>query len=184
MKARPAVKILLLALAALTLGLTGCEYVNVPQQSGDIANNDPNRPIVQRITVEALKAVAADRPIEGVFAIKLSQGTSDATYQSITAQVGDRALVANPERAAVPTLDVRQVFIRGWKAQVDVVRPVSTGQPTGLQQLNTVYLKYDPVANWYVDGIRVWRLSVEDALLQSRPTVDSPKDAPAAEPAK
>ena len=87
----------------------------------------------------------------------------------------------------MPTLDVRQIFIRGWKAQVDVVRPVSPGQPNGLQQLTTVYLKYDPVANWYIDGIRVWRLSVDQALLQSRPTVDSPKDAPptpTAEPAK
>lgn len=168
----------LLTLVALSLTNLGCDYVNIPETSGDVAAHDPNRQLVQRITVESLRAALADRPIDGVFAIALPKGTLATTYQAVTSQIGDRALAANSEpREGVPTLDVRQVYVRGWKAHTDIIRPANAAQPNGVQQLVTVYLRYDPVAGWYLDSVRTWRVDVREALRLSSQDIE-----PATEP--
>ncbi len=167
----------LLTLVALFLTSLGCDYVNIPQTTGDVAEHDPNRPLVQRVTVESLRAALADRPIDGVFAIALPKGTLATTYQAVTSQVGDRALAANSEpREGVPTLDVKQVYVRGWKAHTDIVRPANAAQPTGVQQLVTVYLRYDPVAGWYLDSVRTWRVDVREALRLSQQDIEPPTE--------
>lgn len=73
-----------------------------------------------------------------------------------------------------PVVDVRQVRIRGWTAQIDVVRPLDGDQPQGVHQVVTAYLKWDPVSHWQAEQIRAWRTSVDTALIRS-PYAETPE---------
>jgi len=147
--------------------LAGCTtYSNVPAQPGDLARNDPNDEPIRAIMASALEAVAADQPMDQV-AIVLPAGTLPANYDWIVPKVSKGAMwSAEPVDAAIPVLEVRQVRLRGWRAQVDVIRPASVGDMNH-RELVTVYLKSYPVGGWAVQNLRVWRGSLEDALRES-----------------
>lgn len=71
-----------------------------------------------------------------------------------------------------PVIDINQVRIRGWTAQIDIIRPWNADQPEGVRQVVTTDLKWDPVSHWQVEQLRVWRTSVDTALRRS-PFVES-----------
>lgn len=170
------------------VGLTsGCApYVNVPAQQGDVAANDPNTKPVPEVARVALEAVVADSNLSVPFYVVLPDNTAESVYADILpkvsklAQRSPRAVLMPekgkasdtqpapaPEPAATvdgPELDVKQVRVRGWRAEVDIVRPADASAPTGRLQLVTVDLQWDAVAGWNTRQIRVWRTSVEKAL--------------------
>jgi hypothetical protein len=158
-----------LVVAVVLVGLSmlaGCTtYSNVPAQPGDIARNDPNDAPVRQIMAAALEAVAADQPMERL-AIVLPAGTSPANYDWIVPQVSKGAMwSAEPLDPSIPVLEVRQVRLRTWRAQVDIIRPFAADPSR--QELVTVYLKTYGLGDWAVTNLRVWRGSLEDALRES-----------------
>lgn len=182
----------LLAVVAVVVapivGLTnGCApYVNVPAQQGDVAANDPNTKPVPEVAQVALEAVVTDSNVNVPFYVVLPDNTSQSVYTEILPKVSaharrspravllpvkgkaaDTQPAPAPEPAAAPDgpeFDVKQVRVRGWRAEVDIVRPAEVSAPAGRLQLVTVDLQYDPVAGWNTRQIRVWRTSVEKAL--------------------
>ena len=193
-------------LALLCLTLTSCStYVNIPAQTGDVAQNNPNVTDVVTVQAVALRAVYDDRPPPGKFQVVLPTGSTPQTYQRVIAALGDQATWTHPgtktdidvtdgdkqptdadARAALqklPTLAVRQVLIRGWYATVDIARPVNLAQPESPAELVTANLRWFFFDGWYVQGpVRVWRIPVEDALKRSRAETEQAAPSKRGEP--
>lgn len=167
LQSRP--RLLLPALVALALALGGCAtYVNIPAQSGDVAGHDTNVKRVLEVQLAALSAVHEMRPAPGPFRVVLPAGTSDASYQALVPKISDQATWSSDEVApGAYVLQAKQVRIRGWYAQVDIVRPATATTPDGPKQLVTVNLRSDPVVGWHADGIKVWAMPLEKALFES-----------------
>ena len=149
------------------LALSGCmTYVNIPPQDGDLASHNPNHPAVCEVLGEALPAIVNAYPVEGQFAILLPDKTTAKTYGQVAEKTGENALwPGNHDRTEIPILDVRQIYIRGQQARVDVVRPVETADKTGtIDQVVTVELFWHPLQGWLPKRVRAWRLPVGDAL--------------------
>lgn len=163
------IKVLGLA-SALMMGLAmgGCTtYVNIPAQGGDVARHNPNLDTVQQVISVAMAAVLADQPIDGSFQIILPRGTDPLVGEGLARTLDPRAswnrgtLTPN-----MPALEARQVRVRGWFAQVDVIRTLGDNHP----QLITVDLKWNPIDGWLSQRLRLWRIPVEEALIQSSRT--------------
>ena len=159
---------------ALSGALVGCtSYSNIPAQAGDVARNDPNDVAVQEVQIASLAAVATDANMTHPFEVLLPQGSTVATYRNVVPKVSNSATSASMETgttqpaSTLPVLEVRRLRIRGWVAQVDIIRPFAASQPDGLKQLVTVDLKWSPFSEWHVEGVRVWRISVDQALQQA-----------------
>ncbi len=180
---------LTVAMLVLTTGLAGCgQYVNIPQDPGDVAAHSPNLLNARQTAVAAVQAVLEDRPLGRPYRLVLPVGSSDATYAYAMGQLGaDASWSDQAPPADIPVIDVRHIRIRSWLAQVDVIRPVDARQPGGMQQLMSVYLKFDWGRSWYVDRMHLWRIPLEDALFQARYSdIDAPplNTAPPGEPVR
>ena len=185
------------SIVAIAVG--GCStYVNIPAQTGDIAHNNPNITDIVTIQARAVKAVAqeqkADRPFEGAYFFVLPQGANARSYNTAQKEVGELATCGtlpapgpreeewdkpfSPQVPAnVPTLDVRQILIRGYTGQVDVVRPSDPKDARQPAQLVTVYMKWTPLDGWYAQRMHAWHMPVGDALKRSR--LDAETETPA-----
>jgi hypothetical protein len=177
-----------LAIALLALSLftfTACStYVNIPPQTGDVAGNDPNVTDVVTVQAKALRAVILDRPAKQTFVFMLPPGSNTRSYAQVQEELGDLAVhgIKLPDASAAagsdnvatsPLVEVRQVMIRGWTAQVDVVRPSDPTNPQSVLQMVTVYLKWQFFDDWYVQRLHPWNMPVDDALRRSRQTTDT-----------
>lgn len=147
----------------------GCAtYVNIPPHPGDLAAHDPNLETVQQVCRAALQAVLEDQPIEGPYQFVLPAGSSPVTYEKTAVALGHQARwKVEGTETDLPVLEVRQVRIRGWVAQADVIRPLNPQDPKGPQQMVTVDLQWDAGRGWYARRLYLWRLSVEQALQES-----------------
>ncbi|MFW6060263.1 MAG: hypothetical protein ACODAQ_08775 [Phycisphaeraceae bacterium] len=159
----------LLAAAVLAGGCTA-PYVNIPHQTGDIAANDPNARTVRDVETRALQAVLDSGDVPLPVLIQLP-GRSDAlTYLAVADALGEQVLIPSDtdEDGAQPasTLTIEQVRIRGWDAEVDVLRPASAN----VRQRVTVYLKREPFTGWFVRRQHVWRTRVapDEALAEQQ----------------
>ncbi len=134
---------------------TGCApYVNIPPQAGDVAMHDANLGTVQEVSVAALKAFLEDRPTNGPFTLVLPRGTTAASYQRVTQQLGEDATTeVNVER---PIVEVRQLRIRADRAEVDIVSPANYYEPRGTGQLVTIYMNWKPFTGWHVYRTHRW----------------------------
>ncbi len=180
---------LAVAMLVFTTSLAGCgQYVNIPEDAGDVAANSPNLLNVRQTAVAAVQAVLEDRPLGRSYRLVLPVGTSDDTYAYAMRELGPDASWSDQSPPTdMPVIDVRHVRIRSWLAQVDVIRPVDPRQPSGMQQLMSVYLKFDWGRGWYVDRLHLWRIPLEDALFQARYSeIDAPplNTAPPGEPVR
>ena len=159
-----------IVVALISLLPLGCaSYVNIPPQTGDIALHDPNLATVAQIEAKAIRGMLTEDQIGRPFQISLPERTSSAQYSKVTMRLGEHAFAAdeNPQ-SSLPQLSVRQVRVRGWYAQVDVIRPTSFRQPDGPQQLATVWLRWYPFAGWQYQRMHLWSIGVIEALSESR----------------
>lgn len=142
-----------LILACLTL--TSCQtYVNIPKQSADTANHNPNGKTVREVMVYAIHTAMLDGGIDGPVQIMLPEGTSKLTYTYVANAIGDQAVL--PDDQAVPVEGIvfaKGVRIRGNDGEVDIIRPAGDG----VDQLITVYMTWKPVGGWHSNSVRVWR---------------------------
>ena len=178
-----------LSLFLLTaLLLTGCStYVNIPGQTGDVASNDPNSESIAVVQAKALRMVIDEsKPAKYVFA--LPAGTNSKTYALVQEDLGDPASSTPPGpgtqdvvegAAGAPTLEVKQILVRGWYAQVDVVKPSDPNNLNAPKQLVTAYLKYAPFDGWYAQEVRTWQFPVDEALKRSRAKGNEERRGPA-----
>lgn len=141
-----------------------------------------------------------DAPPPAAKAAKSAAKPSDADANDAPGPAGspaepDPLLLGDPtelERAAeaagqptapLPAIEVRQIRIRGYRAEVDIIRPSDVTEPDSPKVLFTVYEKWVPFDGWIFQRAQPWRIPVEDALEQSRVRTDreGPED-PRSEP--
>ena len=144
----------LLALACI-FTLSCQTYVNIPKQSGDTANHNPNGKTVRKVMVQAIKAALIDGGITGPVQIMLPAKAKSTTYIYVALQVGDQAILPDDDSmtAVEGVVFAKNVRIRGHLGEVDVIRPYGDG----IDQLVTVSLKWKAMGGWQATGVRVWR---------------------------
>ncbi len=159
----PFAAVVVATVVILTLGCT--PYVNVPAQNDAVALHRPNYDTVTHVIAAAVSAVVADRPPAGPYIVALPQGVAPGQYDVVLASLGPNAIAATKAQDnSLPVIDARRVRVRGWKAEVDVIRPIDATQPQGMKQLVTVELARDMVEGWSVTHLRPWQLDAEEAL--------------------
>lgn len=141
--------------AALTLVFAACSppYVNIPSQAGDVASANPNSKLVREVQIQALAAVIEREDPETPVRIELPEGSDGLTYAAVASRLGEDVVTPADEVEVGTTLGVEQIRIRGWDAQVDVLKPTSGD----VRQIVTVYLRNAPTAGWTVERMRTWR---------------------------
>ncbi len=135
--------------------LAGCNpytYVNVPPQAGDVALHDPNQKLVRNVEVEAVRSLLLQRPLNPPVSLQLPTGTSELTLTDVARRCGEGVQPAQDDQEAASLIQITQVRIRGINAQVDVMYPTVTG----MSQLLTVYMNYQPINGWQTDRIVDW----------------------------
>ena len=158
----------LVLLAALVAGLAGCNpiHTNVPPLTGDTAFHSPNTTSVVDVEATAMEYVLKRYPAPDQYALDLPYGSTDATYAEVL-----RILPEGGHRAGMqsgtdlmPTYRVAQVRLRRTRALVDIVVPANPSE-----QLVTVTCIKEGlgVGDWYARSMRIWRVSVEQALMMS-----------------
>ena len=154
-----------IALVACGLWLTGCTtWVNIPAQRGDMASHNVNDWNVRDVTAAAIAQVVVDDNPAGPYAIDLPKGTRASTYQKIIEVLPGGAVVLSADAGAMPVYRIKQIQVRGWEAQVDLIPPPVSGSA----QLMSVYLKRD-FHGWFVRRTHLWPIPVVEALRISRP---------------
>lgn len=162
---------LLLALPLLAIG--GCMgYTTYPPAEGQLASSDINGPPADEIMIEALRRTIERHPPvgSGVAVINLPEGVHDRAYGVIGYRVDDvtdvPVRVMQPALESHPTYHITRLWVRGDRAEVDVLRPVEElgPSPTGevIVQAVTVYLR-GGFREWHVVRTRPWVIGT-DAL--------------------
>lgn len=167
-----------IALLISLFTFSGCStYVNIPPQTGDMAGNDPNVVDVVTVQAKALRAVIEDRPSKMKYVFMLPPGSNTQSYRHVSEELGDLAThgmslpdgnKASSDAIKPPPAEVRQVMIRGWTAQIDIVRPSDPNVTGSTLQLVTVYFKWQFFDGWYVQRLHAWHIPVDAALNRSR----------------
>ncbi len=179
---RTATPFFTVALLFCFIAFAGCStYVNIPPQTGDVAGNDPNVVDVVSVQAKAIRAVIEERPSATKYRFILPPGSNTRSYAQVQEELGDLAVhgILLPNNATAeagvmhPPAEVRQVMVRGWTAQVDVVRPSDPNTPGSVLQLVTVYLKWGFVDGWYVLRQHAWHIPVDAAIQRSRQEADT-----------
>ena len=154
----------LLIVPALLL-LVGCSpYINIPQQPGDVATHSPNDGTVIGVMSASLAKVLDQRPKPTDYVIVLPQRASKATYQEVLKDLPAGGARHAEGAGGLPIYSVAAVYVRGPRAQVEVIRPTPGGEP----QLVSVYLELG-IDGWYARRLRPWSISIQEAMRQSYP---------------
>lgn len=171
----------ILGLATLA-GATGCAtYANYPPIGQDLAINDPNvvpLPVLMRVaTTRVLQRDAASGDLPDNWVLNLPRGMTTTRARSVLdntmsdAGVGGGMLVGDSGYLGLPVYSITRVWLRGDKATVDVIRPVTLDgmQPTE-ENTDGVAYTYQKVTlrleggfrPWRVVGTREWPIGLED----------------------
>jgi hypothetical protein len=146
-----------LGLVAAAL-LSGCAaYFNYPSIGNDAAINDPNVAPVPTVMTLALRTVLTDHPPEGSYVVNLPEGMGRKQANRIVSDLGTpTAQLATRGTAELPVWHVSRIWIRGDRAEVDVLRPLA-----GAHQGTTVRMTGGP-RPWRVTSTKVWPVGMLD----------------------
>jgi hypothetical protein len=131
----------------------------------------------------ALKHLLLRDNLTDGYIVKLPAGTSPEIYAKVLDQLPAGARTPGEDEGALPRYEVAQVQVRGFSAQVDVIRPADD---SGKQELVSVHLAVD-MDGWYAKQTRVWRVPVDLALEMARSapvTETAPAPMPEEKPAE
>lgn len=169
-----------LILFTATLLLTGCyrpSYINVPNDGSDSAINGPNWDTTVKLEKAGLAYLLGREPILGDIALRLPNGTTEATAFDVSAALS--AYNVFPE-GHTPTdefqlIEVRKIQARGGRARLDVIRP-GTIRP---RELVEVHLEWKVLEGWVPDYIRPRNIDIDriDPLLLAAPAPEPKKPA-------
>lgn len=157
----------LLALLALLPALGGCVgNTTYPPADWQTASRNINAPPADEIMIESLRWAIERHPpaTPGPVAINLPMGVQDRTYGVIVARIGGEAVPMERGREHLPTYHITRLWVRGDRAEVDVLRPVEElgPSPSGVPivQALTVQLK-GGMTPWRVVRSRPWVIGSE-----------------------
>ena len=150
-------------------------YTNIPPQAGDIAGHNVNSNPVCHVSIEAIQATLREQPIDRAYAIILPNNTNALTYATVLSALGD--LASRDTDHSLPIIEIRQIRIRGNKAEVDLLRPTNVNDLASPRQLVTVYLHWALMANWYPRNLHTW-LAPHDRLLPDTTQIAMPSVTP------
>jgi hypothetical protein len=154
---------ILLALAILPA--LGCAtYVNLPPHDSDVAIHVPNESNTLAVQGAALRALKQDWPKGQPTQVLPYAGTSQANSHQVAVSAGQPFFFASEPASDVPTIEIRQVRIRGTRAAVDIARPSIPTDAQSTLQLITVHLDWSVMTGWQSRRLRVWRVALQDAL--------------------
>lgn len=160
------------AIVGLALFMGGCTtYINIPEQRGDVASHDINDGTAVAVVAVAMKHVLDRFSPNQQYGLTLPGNPTRETYSAITNSLRPGISAIVDDKGNTPTFAVKQVIVRGWSAQIDVVEPTQYST----SQLISVYLSHD-ISGWYVARSRIWRVPVD----QKSPPI--PVEDPAADP--
>ncbi len=170
------------ALAVLTSSWGCASYVNIPSQTSDVANHNPNHASVLEVERHALAAVTKHYEMAQPFTVRPLPNTAPPLYFEMARKIHPHATVDSI--AGAPLIEVKRLHIRGWDAQVDVVHHptqilanelaadtdleaahVTVTASDDSRQAITVSLEYRPFSGWRAKRVKVWRADVDQALL-------------------
>ncbi len=167
-RSRTPLALIALAAAPWVAGLTGCVgYTTYPPANWQLAGDDINGPPADEIMIESLRWAIDRYPPAGAgdIAINLPEGVHDRSYGVIVGRVGGDAVPMERGREHLPTYHITRLWVRGDKAEVDVIRPVEelgpspTGEP--IVQALTVRLE-GGMRQWRVVRSRPWVLGTDE----------------------
>ncbi len=171
-------RVLTMAVCGAVLNSLGCAaYVNIPALAGDVAAHNANDTNVLAVEAEAIKAVVESWFLQEMFTVKTLPGTAAVNCFAVVSHIGEHATVDEVEGA--PRIEVRQLYIRGMTAKVDLVctpsrAAMEAASVVGSEgELVTVHLKWKPFVGWQSTGIRQWHVDVARALPSSLQQVDA-----------
>lgn len=171
-------RVLTMVVCGAVLNSLGCAaYVNIPALAGDVAAHNANDTNVLAVEAEAIKAVVESWFLQETFTVKTLPGTAAVNCFAVASHIGEHATVDEVEGA--PRVEVRQLYIRGMTAKVDLVCTPSravmeAASVVGSEdELVTVHLKWKPFVGWQSTGIRQWHVDVARALPSSLQQVDA-----------
>lgn len=186
--------------AALIAGPGGCVgYNTYPPVPGQRAFTHPNSPAVHQLMSESLRWVVRRYPPDGEpgmlqpeveydeprLVINLPEGILRNVYLRVARNVGQGAVPVTPETEHLPTYHVAQLWVRGDRAKVDVLRPVPGLVMRDGEQVHqgiTVHLRGGP-RPWRVTTHRVWTIgAMETPPLTYLPPETPPEPEPEPEP--
>ncbi len=148
--------------AALALGmiigsagaLAGCAaYANYPSIGRDAAVNDPNVAPLPTLAYLGVRWTVDRYPVEGAYVVNWPRGMGRARATTLADRLGDGARLVSPGTRGLPTYHVSRIWLRGDRAEVDVMRPV--GGPDAGHQMVTVHLRSD-LGRWEVASTKLW----------------------------
>jgi len=175
------------ALASMLMPLTGCVALvaSWPAVGDDGAVNDPNVSPIPRVITAAVHEVVRRYPVPGEFVVNLPEGLHLSRAERITAEISPNARIVSPGTEHLPVYHVTKVWVRGDRAQVDVVRPLD--EPQTWQRV-TVHLRHHLDGGWTVEYVKVWPMGMATpgslyGWLAKGATGDPPDYSPAAAPA-
>ena len=155
----------------------GCAtYVNIPPQRGDVAWHNPNNPNVLSVEAEAIKAAVVDWEIDEPYTVKVLPNTEPLKYFAMMRHIGHHATVDEIENGA--TIEVKQLYIRGMTAKVDLLRSPSKNAAMTSDakdrdpRLVSVHLEWLPINGWQAKHVKVWQVDVGKMLAPTGPFTD------------
>lgn len=161
-----------LACSLLVAGvLPGCStgFATYPPTPGQTASANPNGPIFETAVVAALRDVIERYPPPPELvpsdagtlsrpervAINLFDGVRPDVAESTAARVGGGAAPLFEETADLPTYHVTRVWLRGGRAEVDIICPVVTRRGARTTQMVTLEMQ-STLGGYRVDRRREW----------------------------
>lgn len=155
----------LAGLAIASIG--GCVgYTTYPAASWQVASEEMNGPPADEIMIESVKWAIEryESDSSKAIAINLPDVVRDRTYRIIAYRAGERVLPMEAGREDMPTYHLTRLWVRGEKAEVDLLRPVDAlgESPTGspIIQAVTVYLE-GGLHRWRVERARHWKIGTD-----------------------
>lgn len=147
--------------------LTGCVgYTTYPPADWQTASGDISGPPADELMTESLRHVIDRYPPGGVgtIAINLPEGVHDRAYGVIARRVGPDVVPMAPGLESMPTYHVTRIWVRGTRAEVDVLRPVGElgPSPSGEPIIQAVTVQLEGgLSRWRVMRVRPWVIGSE-----------------------
>ncbi len=156
---RPSWRPALVALIAIAAGLPagGCALVaSWPAIGDDTAINDPNVSPMPKVIAAGVRECMYRYPVIGPYVINLPEGLERFRAERIAQEIGPEASIVTASDQNLPIYHVTRVWVRGDRAQVDVVRPLD--EPKSWQRV-TVYLHHT-FDGWESEFVKLWPLGM------------------------
>ena len=156
--------------ALLIVSVTACTQVaTYPPLPGSIGASPSMQPMPQ-VMVTSLMSMRHRSLIDGEFVFNLPEGLSSSMWKYVQKKLAPDARPLGMEDLVdrTPVFSIRQIRIRGRKAEVDIVSRLDREW-----KLSTVHLSAEGIGPFHVDFIQPWAIQV-DPPVPNDPSIAAP----------